>query len=106
MFAQIRDNTDWDLDGPMVWGYFFTDVSPEKLRETAPLLEAKGYRVIDVFLADKEEVGDPDLWWLHVEKEEVHTPDSLDARNSELYAFAQERQLGAYDGMDVGPLVE
>jgi hypothetical protein len=41
---------------------------------------------------------------LHVEKAEVHSVDSLHARNGELMAFAQENQLASYDGMDVGPV--
>jgi hypothetical protein len=104
MFEQIADNTDWDLSAPLIWGFFFTDASAEKLRAVAPVLEQDGYRFVDVFLADKEEPADPDLWMLHVEKIEIHTPDSLDARNGELYRFAAEHSLGAYDGMDVAPV--
>ena len=47
---------------------------------------------------------DPDLWWLHVEKTEVHTPDSLHERNQALYRFAEEHGLDGYDGMDVGAI--
>ena len=44
------------------------------------------------------------LWWLHVEKIEVHSVASLDARNQVLYRSADEQGLDAYDGMDVGPV--
>ena len=104
MFQQIADNTDWDLSAPLIWGFFFTDASAEKLRAVAPALEKDGYRFVDVFLADKDEPDAADLWMLHVEKIEVHTPDSLDQRNGELVRFAAEHQLGAYDGMDVAPV--
>jgi hypothetical protein len=104
MFEQIADNTDWDLSAPLIWGFFFTDASAEKLRAVAPVLEQDGYRFVDVFLADKDEPADPDLWMLHVEKIEVHTPDSLDLRNREFYLFAADHGLGAYDGMDVAPV--
>lgn len=104
MFEQIADNTDWDLSAPLIWGFFFTDASAEKLRAVAPVLEQDGYRFVDVFLADKDEPADPDLWMLHVEKIEVHTPDSLDSRNREFYRFAADHGLGAYDGMDVAPV--
>jgi hypothetical protein len=104
MFEQMADNTDWDLSAPLIWGYFFTDASADKLRAAAPSLEQDGYRLVDVVLADKDEPGDADLWMLHVEKIEVHTPDSLDQRNGELYAFAAAHGLGAYDGMDVAPV--
>jgi hypothetical protein len=104
MFEQIADNTDWDLSAPLIWGFFFTDASAEKLRAVVPALEQDGYRFVDVFLADKDEPAAADLWMLHVEKIEVHTPDSLDQRNDALYRFAAEHALGAYDGMDVAPV--
>jgi hypothetical protein len=104
MFRQIADNTDWDLSQPLVWGYFFTDATPDKLRAAAPVLEQQGYRFVDVTLHDEDGTEAEPLWWLHVEKIEVHTPDTLDARNQVFYAFAAEHGLGAYDGMDVGPV--
>ena len=103
MFEGMARETDWDLSAPMLWGYFFTDAAPQRLRQVAPLLEAQGYRVADLYLMDKESADEADEWWLHVEKVEVHTPDSLHARNQALYAFAGEHGLASYDGMDVGP---
>jgi hypothetical protein len=103
MIEQIADNTDWDLKAPLIWGFDFTDASADKLRAAVPALEQAGYRFVEVYLADKDEPTAPDLWILHVDKIEVHTPDSLDQRNAELYRFAAEHGLGAYDGMDVAP---
>ena len=103
MFDSIASDTSWDLSKPMLWGYFFTDGSKEKLERSAPLLVARGYRLVDIYLADKEEPSEPDLWWLHVEKVEVHTVDSLNARNVELYQLADDQGIDSYDGMDVGP---
>ena len=104
MFEQIADNTDWDLSAPLIWGFDFTDASADTLSAAVPALEQEGYRFVEVYLADKEKPTDPDLWVLHVEKIEVHTPDTLDQRNAELYRFAAEHGLGAYDGMDVAPV--
>jgi hypothetical protein len=103
MFEGMAKETDWNVAGPLLWGYFFTDAIPDRLRQVAPLLEAQGYRVVDLYLSDKDEAGEADEWWLHVEKVEAHTPESLHARNQSLYAFATEHGLGSYDGMDVGP---
>ncbi len=33
MFSGMRAQTNWNVDGPMLWGYFFADRSPEKLEE-------------------------------------------------------------------------
>ncbi|WP_206606625.1 ribonuclease E inhibitor RraB [Steroidobacter cummioxidans] len=104
MFESIGRDTKWDMSKPMLWGYFFTDAGRAKLEKAAPLLEKEGYRFVEIFISDKEDPNDPDLWWLHVEKVEVHTPDTLNKRNKGLYKFAADHQLGSYDGMDVGPV--
>jgi hypothetical protein len=106
MFENIAIDTQWDLTKPMLWGYFFTDRSKDKLERSAPLLVAKGYRLVNIYLADKEEPSEADLWWLHVEKVEIHTVDSLHNRNIELYRFASEQGIDSYDGMDVGPVAK
>ena len=41
-------------------------------------------------------------FWLHVEKVETHSPDSLDDRNQEFCRMADAYHVN-YDGMDVGP---
>lgn len=103
MFLNIRENTDWNTSGNMLWGYFFTHNEPTKLEEAKEVLISKGYTFVDIYLSDKEEPSEPDMFWLHVERIETHSPRSLDARNDELYIFAHEFGLDSYDGMDVGP---
>ena len=39
MFANIADGAGWDMSRPMLWGYFFTDQSSEKLASVAERLE-------------------------------------------------------------------
>ena len=104
MFADMAATAPWDLNKPLLWGYFFADPSKEKLEQAGPLLKAKGYKVVGVYPSNKEKPDDPDLWWLHVEKAEKHTVDSLHLRNQEFYAFVSEQGLESYDGMDVGPV--
>jgi hypothetical protein len=103
MFENIAETTDWDMSGPMLWGYFFTHGSKGTLERVAPILESQGYRLVDIHVGDKDSPEDPDLWWLHVERVETHTPDSLNDRNRLLYQFADEHGVDTYDGMDVGP---
>ncbi|GAB3346960.1 ribonuclease E inhibitor RraB [Lysobacter tyrosinilyticus] len=103
MFEAMERDAPWDTSGPLLWGYFFTDASEAKLRQVAPLLEAQGYRLVEIFPTEPDD-GEAIEWWLHVEKAERHTADTLDARNQALYAFANEHRLGSYDGMDVGPI--
>jgi hypothetical protein len=103
MFSNIAANTPWDMSGPMLWGYFFTDRSRERLEAFVPELEALGYRFVELFVPDLEE-GQEEYFFLHVEKGEVHSAASLHARNLELYALARRHELDSYDGMDVGPI--
>jgi hypothetical protein len=107
MFSNIAAGPKWDMSQPMLWGYFFTDESVEKLHIAAEELGRQGYRFVAVFEAEgdgeKEEPQAP-LYFLQVEREEIHSPSSLHGRNAQLSAFAEQHELQSYDGMDVGPL--
>jgi hypothetical protein len=105
MFESIANETKWNLEGDMLWGYFFTDQDQERLESCASVLAEQGYRLVDIYPTDVEEDGveqEPTIV-LHVEKVETHTVESLDARNQEFYRLAEKLGLESYDGMDVGP---
>ncbi len=76
MFANIAADARWDMSKPMLWGYFFTDRSREKLEALVPVLEKSGCRFVDIFMPELDE-GDEPYFFLHVEKEEAHSPTSL-----------------------------
>ena len=101
MFDSMRRDAPWDVDGPLLWGYFFTNSEPSALKRTASELQSKGYRIVDS--SERPGSAASSRWWLHVEKVEKHTVETLHARNQEFYALASKFQLGSYDGMDVGP---
>lgn len=96
MFSSMRAKTPWNVDGPLIWGYFFFSPNRAKLEQVAAELKGKGYRIVSI------EAPRGDLR-LHAERVEIHTPASLNGRNQELYALA-ERYAVRYDGMDVGPV--
>jgi hypothetical protein len=105
MFDGIRQQTKWNIDGDMLWGYFFADRQTDRLKAVQRELEAKGYRFVDRYEAEQD--GKPSgVFMLHVEKVETHTVDSLDTRNGELDALAAKHGLQSYDGMDVGPATQ
>ncbi len=97
MFSNMRSGSPWNLDGPLLWGYFFTSGDRAALERAGKILGDQGYRFVEIH-KDKKNV-----WWLHVERVEHHTVDSLDARNAEFYGLAKREGLASYDGMDVGP---
>jgi hypothetical protein len=97
MFQQIRDNAHWDTSKPLRWGYYFEDVSRDKLQQVADALVAKGYALVEIRPAGA-------LQQLHLEKIETHTPQSLVDRNGELAELATRICIMRYDGFDVGPV--
>jgi hypothetical protein len=99
MFSGMRAETNWNVDGDMLWGYFFTDPDPQKLARVAQHLERVGYRVVSIY-----ETDDKNTHVLHAERAETHSPQTLHARNLEFYQLADEFGLESYDGMDVGPV--
>lgn len=101
LFADLRAETNWDLDGEMLWGYFFIDQDRDKLTAAGAVLGQQGYDVAGVY-ENEDEPG----FILHVQRAEIHSPESLHARNAELEAFAKTQGLQAYDGMDVSPYDE
>lgn len=103
MFQNIFEKTDWNMAGDMLWGYFFTHSEPAGLEKARDVLVSKGYRFVNIYQLEEEDQNGARPWWLHVEREETHTPASLDARNDEMYLFAREHGI-AYDGMDIGPI--
>ena len=104
MFDDMRARARWSIDDVCLWGYFFTDHNRERLLAAAPVLEKMGYRVVGLLDKPTPEDDDQELIFLHVEREEQHTVDSLDTRNRELERFAAEFGLETYDGMDVEPI--
>ena len=102
LFADMEKNAPWDTSKPLLWGYFFADQSKTKLELAQLLLKTKGYQIVGIY-DSKPESDTPALWWLHIEKVEKHTVDTLHERNQEFYKFAEEHQIASYDGMDVGP---
>ena len=99
LFAGLRAQTQWDVDGEMLWGYFFTSTDKDKLERAAENLAQGGYDVAGIYQAEDEP-----MFVLHVERVEAHTPETLFTRNQQLEAFASEYELDAYDGMDVNPV--
>jgi len=101
MFAGLRSETDWDIDGELLWGYYFTAAAPEVLEAAAETLSKRDFEVTEIFESDDEPV-----FILQVERLEKHTPETLFARNAELEAFAAGLEGVEYDGMDVNPFTD
>lgn len=104
-FAETRatraaGRSSWSIDDRCRWSYFFVDPDLNKLIPVAEQMEALGYEVAGTL--DPEDGEENSVYYLRVDRVESHTPDSLHARNLELYAIAERFGLAGYDGMDVG----
>jgi hypothetical protein len=98
MFADMRAKAPWNVDGPLLWGYYFLDSKPSKLHQAASELLPTGYNLVAI-----QEIPGKGVFRLHIEKVEIHTPETLHKRNGEFYALAEKHGIASYDGMDVGP---
>jgi hypothetical protein len=99
MFHNMRTKTPLNVDGELLWGYFFMDPQEAKLRPVADELAKSGYRVVEFHLS-----RDGRTHVLEVQKIERHTAQTLHARNEEFYRLAEKHGIQSYDGMDVGPV--
>ena len=104
-FENVNNGDEFDTSQVLLWGYFFLDSDLSKLKKANEKLVNEGYRFVDIFEAEKEDEKDTQEYYLHVEKIEHHTVDSLCKRNSELYKFANENGIDCYDGFDVGNII-
>ena len=90
MFAGLRSESDWNIDGEMLWGYYFTAAAPEMLESVAESLSERGFDISEIFESDDEPI-----FILQAERLEKHTPESLFALNAELEVLASK-----FEGVD------
>lgn len=103
IFATARNEDKWNLDEEMLYSFYFVDESIEKLEKLGLYLEKEGYEFLDIFeLGDEETDESTGEYLLHIDKIEVHTPESLAQRNVEFQKLADEYEIASYDGWEFG----
>ena len=103
IFAEAKQQDNWNTDEQMLYSYYFVDEDPDKLESLGNELEEKGYDFIGVFeLGDEETEESTGEYLLHIDKEEIHTPESLAQRNVELQKIADDHEIQTYDGWEFG----
>ncbi len=103
IFAEAKQEDNWNLEEPMLYSFYFVDESIEKLEKLGLKLEADGYDFIDIFeLGDEKTEESTGEYLLHIDKVEIHTPESLAQRNIEFQTLANEFELESYDGWEFG----
>jgi hypothetical protein len=103
IFTQAKQEDNWNLDEPMLYSFYFVDESVDKLEKLGLKLEADGYDFVDIFeLGDEETNESTGEYLLHIDKVEIHTPESLADRNVEFQRLADEYEIETYDGWEFG----
>jgi tetratricopeptide (TPR) repeat protein len=85
-----------DTRQPLLYGYFFYDKDTSHLKSLEFALLHDAYKLVRL-----DAVSDTE-YILHVEKVEVHTPQSLEVRERQLRSIATQYKVRLYDGWDVG----
>lgn len=103
IFADAKTEDGWNLEEEMLYSYYFVDESIDKLEKLGLHLEKEGYDFVDIFeLGDEETSKSTGEYLLHIDKVEIHTPETLAQRNVEFQKLADEYELKTYDGWEFG----
>lgn len=89
----------WDLNKPLVWGYYFYDKDPAKLEKLKKKLEEKGFKVYQV---RKSAYFIRNNYLLYAYEEVTHTPESLFDQCNRLANLAIENGIEEFDGWEAG----
>ena len=100
-FANIKSKGDFEIQNELTWGFFFVSINVDFILDVKNYLVNKGYQYVDLFEAEKEQEGDESEFFLHMQKIEIHTAETLNERNKLLYGIAEKFDV-EYDGFDLG----
>ncbi len=95
MFANMKAN-GVNSNTVMLWGYFFTNDKSGPLKKVVAELEQKKFKFVEIYQDSSQ------IYWLHMERQEIHNSESLFELDKDLYAIADKYKLRSYDGFDVG----
>ncbi len=103
IFAAATREDNWKIDEPMLYSFYFVDTDAEKLENLGEHLEEEGYDFIGIYeLGDEDTDESTGEYLLHIDKVELHTPESLAQRNVEFAKLAEEYAIETYDGWEFG----
>ena len=103
IFNDAKTQDAWDLNEEMLYSFYFVDKDVDKLEKLGLKLEADDYDFVDIFeLGDETTDESTGEYLLHIDKIEIHTPESLAQRNVEFQKLADEYEIATYDGWEFG----
>jgi hypothetical protein len=103
IFDDAKSEDNWNMNEEMLYSFYFVDEDVDKLEKLGLKLEEDGYDFVDIFeLGDDETEESTGEYLLHIDKVEIHTPESLAQRNVEFAKLAEEYEIKTYDGWEFG----
>ena len=102
IFADAAREEEWDVEGEMLYSYYFIDETMDKLEKLAQHFENENYDYINIYELGDEETNEPTgEYLLHIDKTEKHTPETLVERVDEFLKLAEEFEV-EFDGWEFG----
>jgi hypothetical protein len=95
LFERIRATSGFNLEKEATYGYFFVGSDPNALNSVRSALTKLGYQFVSQHEARRAS------FVLQMAKVEIHTVNSMVARNRELFDLAQSIKEVRYDGWDI-----
>lgn len=92
----------WKIDEECRGSYFFVDGDRAKLLPIAEHLRFADYEFVGTL--DPDESDENPVFYLRLDRIEIHSPESLHKRNQLLYDIAAQFGVLSYDGFDVGAI--
>lgn len=102
IFADAAREEEWNVEGEMLYSYYFIDETMDKLEKLAQHFENENYDYINIYELGDEETNEPTgEYLLHIDKTEKHTPETLVDRIDEFLKLAEEFEV-EFDGWEFG----
>ena len=103
IFTDAAREEGWEVEGEMLYSYYFVDTSIEKLEKLGLLLEKEDYDFINIFELGDDESGEPTgEYLLHLDKTEKNTPETLIDKIERFENLAVEYEIDSFDGWEFG----
>ena len=103
IFADAAREEGWEVEGEMLYSYYFVDTSIEKLEKLGLQLEKEDYDFINIFELGDDETGEPTgEYLLHLDKTEKNTPETLIDKIEQFEKLAVEYEIDSFDGWEFG----
>lgn len=97
-FEEIDAQTDWELQSPLIWGYYFYDHDKKRLSVLRDVLKEEGFEVYEL----RNSASDASQYLLYVYESKVHTPESLLSQYNHILMLAHTYEVEVFDGWEVG----